>query len=159
MINITFQLGNWFITPTTNQPGYDSCLYVKTKREITSFPVAINKKKKFFLDYSIKKVLYIKLSLIICHSYIISFTSVFSSRIQRTKLPMCRIWLFYRWEIIMLYQEHVKTTIQSECALKGQGYGGQFYRWRKPEYPKKTTNLSQVTDKLHHIILIQYTSP
>jgi len=35
--------------------------------------------------------------------------------------------------------------------------GSQFYWWSKPEYPEKTIDLPEFTDKFYHIILLSST--
>jgi len=52
---------------------------------------------------------------------------------------------------VILWNELVLRCLTQHSTLFQLYRGGQFCWWKKPEYPEKTIDQPQVTDKLYHI--------
>jgi len=80
------------------------------------------------------------------------------------KYLVCTIYLWFNDQINKGYMEGQYIELGLLCLTSHstifQLYrDGQYYWWRKPENPVKTTDLSQVTDRLDHIMSIFFYCP
>ena len=110
----------------------------------------VNFKRKFDFKWTffllISCLMSLKYSIFIMHDqnkFINNKTCIYAmGSILVVTMDECFNWFSLRW----WYLIPLSTIFQLYR-------GGQFYWLRKPEYPEKTTDLSQVTDKLYHLLL------
>ena len=53
----------------------------------------------------------------------------------------------------LVHEEKLVFILNNISAISWWYHGGQFYQWRKREYPEKTTELPHISDKCYQIML------